>query len=55
VDVDATPPPPVDSLSIGISPNMTPDGDHIAVMDIEQTELVLAIKNQVESTKVGKT
>ena len=35
VEVDATPPTPVDSLSVGISPDVTPSGDHVAMMNTE--------------------
>ena len=35
VEVDATPPPPVDSVSVRTSPNVTSDGDHVASFDAE--------------------
>jgi len=37
VEVDATLPPPVGSVSVRISPNVTPD-DHVASFDIKQVE-----------------
>ena len=40
VKVGATPPSPVISVLAGISPDETPGGDHVAVMDMEQVELV---------------
>ena len=36
VEIDATAPSPVASISIGISPDVTPGRDHVAVMDTEQ-------------------
>ena len=41
-EVDATPPSPVGSISVGILPDVTPRGDHVAMMDTEQVELVAA-------------
>ena len=38
VEVDATPPSPVGSVSANISPNVTPGGDHVAGLDAEQAE-----------------
>ena len=38
VKVDATPPPPVGSVSVRISPNVTPDSDHVASFNAEQVE-----------------
>ena len=38
VEVDATPPPPVGSVSVRISLDMTPGEDHIASFDAEQVE-----------------
>jgi len=35
VEVDATPPPPVGSVSIKTSPDVIPSGDHIASFDAE--------------------
>ena len=40
VEVDATPPSRVGSVSIGISPDVTSGGDNVVIMDIEQAELV---------------
>jgi len=42
VEVDATPPSPVGSVPVGISPDVTPGGDHVVVMDIEPVELFAA-------------
>ena len=39
VEADATPPSPVGSVSVGISPDVAPGGDHIAVLDTEQVDL----------------
>jgi len=36
VEIDATAPSPVASISIGISPDVTSGRDHVAVMDTEQ-------------------
>jgi len=38
VEVDATPPPPVGSISVRTSSDVTPGGDHIASFDAEQVE-----------------
>ena len=38
VEVDATPPPPVCSVSVRTSPDVTPGGDHIASLDTEQVK-----------------
>ena len=40
VEVDATPPFSVSSLSVGISSDVTPGGDHVAVLDTELVEHV---------------
>jgi len=40
VEVDATPPPPVDSVSVEISSDVTLGGDQVAIIDTEQVELV---------------
>jgi len=40
VEVDATPPSPVDSVLVGISLDVTPGGDHVVVMDTEHVELI---------------
>ena len=37
VEVDATP-PPVGSVSVRTSPDVTPSGDHVASFDAEQVE-----------------
>jgi len=38
VEVDATPPSPVSSVSVRTSPDVTPGGDHIASFDAKQVE-----------------
>jgi len=38
VEVDATPPPLVGSVSVRTSPDVTPCGDHVASSDAEQVE-----------------
>ena len=38
MEVDATPPSPVGSVSIWTSPNVIPGGDHVANFDAEQVE-----------------
>ena len=35
VAIDATPPSPVDSVSVNTSPDVTPGGDHVASFDAE--------------------
>ena len=36
MEVDATPPSPIGSVSFGISPDVTPSGDHATGLDAEQ-------------------
>jgi len=38
VEVDTTPPPPVGSVSVRTSLDVTPSGDHVASFDAEQVE-----------------
>ena len=38
VEVDATPPSPVGSVSVRTSPEVTSGGDHVASFDAEQVE-----------------
>ena len=38
VEVDATPPPPIGSISVRISVDVTPDGDHVVTLDAKQVE-----------------
>ena len=38
VEVDATPPPPVGSVSVRTSPDVTPSRDHVASFDTKQVE-----------------
>ena len=38
MEVDATPPPPVGSVSIRTSPDVTPGEDYVASFDVEQVE-----------------
>ena len=38
MEVDTTPPPPVGSVSVRISPDVTPGENHIASFDAEQIE-----------------
>ena len=56
VEVDATPPSPVGSVSVKISPEVTPGEDHIVRVDTEQVkdidenvELFVAIGTKVKS------
>jgi len=58
VEVDATPPSPVGSVSVKTSPDVTPGGDHIARVDTEQVEdidenvkVFAAIGTKVKSRK----
>ena len=41
VEVDATPPSPVGSVSVRISPDVTPGEDHIAMRDTDLVKLVV--------------
>jgi len=38
MEIDATPPPPVGSISVRTLPDVTPGGDHIASFNVEQVE-----------------
>jgi len=38
VEIDATPPSPVGSVSVKTPPNVTPGGDHVARVDTEHAE-----------------
>ena len=38
MEIDATPPSPVGSVSVKTSPDVTPAGDHVARVDVEQVE-----------------
>ena len=56
VEVDATPPSPVSSVSVETSPDVTPGGDHVARVDTKQVEdinenieLLAAIRTKVKS------
>jgi len=40
VEVDATPPPPVGSILVWTSPDVTLGGDHVASFDAEQVEYI---------------
>ena len=60
VEIDATPPSLVGSVSIRISSDVTLDGDHVASFDVDQVEdidenveLFAAIRKQ-DSTKVDE-
>ena len=41
VEVDATPPSSVGSVSVKIPPDVTSSGDHVARVDIEQVETLM--------------
>ena len=58
VEVDATPPSPVGSVSVRTSPDVTLGGDHIASFDAEQVEdidenveLFAAIETKINSKR----
>ena len=51
VEVNATPPPPVGSVLVEISPDVTLGGDHVGIMDIEQVELVAAKRIKLNPQK----
>ena len=58
VEVDATPPPPVCSVSVRTSPDVTPGENHVASFDAEQVEdidenveLFAAIRTKIKSRK----
>jgi len=58
VEIDATPPPPVGSVLIRTSPDVTPGEDHVASFDAEQVEhidenvkLFKAIKTKINPRK----
>ena len=52
--VDATPPSPIGSVSVGISPDVRPGKDHVAVLDAEQVkhaDLILVKRNKQNPQK----
>jgi len=58
VKVDATPPPPVGSVLVRTSPDVTPGGDHVTSFDAEHVEdidknvkLFAAIETKIKSRK----
>ena len=58
MEVDATPSSPVGSMSVRISPDVTPGGDHVASFDSEQVEdidenvkLFAAIRTKINPRK----
>ena len=51
VKVDVTPPSPVGSISVGISPNVTSGGDHVVMIDTEHIELFAAKETKMNSQK----
>ena len=60
MEVDATPPSPVGSVSVNTSPDVTPGEDHVASFDAEQVEdinenveIICSHWNQDKTTKVG--
>ena len=42
MEVDATPPPPIVSVSVGISSKVTPGRDRVAVLNAEKVDLSAA-------------
>jgi len=48
VEGDATSPPPVSSVSVRTSPDMTPGGDHVASFDAEQVETLMIMLNYLQ-------
>jgi len=51
VEVDATLPSPIGSVSVEISSGVTLSGDHVAVMDTEHVELVVAKGTKLDPQK----
>ena len=60
VDVHATSPPPVGSVQVKTSSDVTPGGDHVASFDAEQVDdidecrILCSQWNQDKTTKVGE-
>jgi len=48
VEVDATPPSPVSSVSVRTSPDVTPGGDHVASFDAEQVKDIDEMSNYLQ-------
>ena len=51
MEVYATPPSPVGSVSVGISLDVTPGGDYVAMMDTRQIKLVAAKRTKLNPQK----
>ena len=55
MEVDAIPSSPIGSVLVGISLDVSPDGDHVAGLDVEQVEedveLFAAIRNKINPQK----
>ena len=49
--VDATPSSPVGSVSIGISTDVTPDGDRVVILNAEQVNLIAAKRTKKNPQK----
>jgi len=48
MEVDATPPSSVGSVSVRNSPDVTPDGDHVASFDADQVEDIDEMSNYLQ-------
>ena len=48
MEVDATPLSPVHSVSVRTSPDVTPNGDHVASFDAEQVEVLMRMSNYLQ-------
>ena len=54
VKVDATPPSPVGSVSVGISPVVTPRENHVAMLDTEHIDLIAMERTKLNPWKLVK-
>ena len=48
VEVDATPPPPVGSVSVRTSPDVTPGGYHVASFDANRLKTLMRMLNYLQ-------
>ena len=55
MEVDATLPSPVGSVSVKTSPDVTPGGDHVARVDTEQVEALMRMSSCLQQLEPRQT